>query len=114
MSKPSSWPRHFFIWPATKTVSTLVRSISVTTAPGTLFSGATLIASASSRMMSASLPGVRLNRSCAVELQAPRPLRWWRPDRVRQFISSGKSSPRRKRGFVGEHPLQRDEDRASG
>src|SRR5262249_7113349 len=40
------------------TVSTLERSISVTTAPGTWLSGATLMASAASRRMSASLPGV--------------------------------------------------------
>ena len=44
--------------PATITVSTLVRSISETTAPGTWLSGATLIAVASRMMMSASLPGV--------------------------------------------------------
>ena len=46
--------------PATITVSTLERSISDTTAPGTTLSGATLIASALSKMMSASLPGVNV------------------------------------------------------
>jgi hypothetical protein len=46
------------ILPATITVSTFVRSMSDTTAPGTLLSGATLRASASRMMMSASFPGV--------------------------------------------------------
>src|SRR5256884_4323519 len=57
-STSSSFPFHFRTLPATITVSTLVRSISETTAPGTLLSGATLIAVASRMMMSASLPGV--------------------------------------------------------
>src|SRR5262249_30276304 len=53
-----SLPFNLRTLPATITVSTLVRSISDTTAPGTLLSGATLIAVASRMMMSASLPGV--------------------------------------------------------
>src|SRR5215472_5935910 len=58
-STSSSRPFHLRTLPATITVSTLVRSISDTTAPGTWLSGATLIASASRITMSASLPGVR-------------------------------------------------------
>src|SRR5262244_3170662 len=54
----SSFPFHLRILPATITVSTLVRSINDTTAPGTLLTGATLSAVASRMMMSASLPGV--------------------------------------------------------
>ena len=54
----SSRPFHLRTLPATITVSTLERSISETTAPGTWLSGATLIAVASRMMMSASLPGV--------------------------------------------------------
>lgn len=46
--------------PATMTVSTLVRSISETTAPGTWLSGATLMRLASRMMMSASFPGVNV------------------------------------------------------
>jgi hypothetical protein len=46
------------ILPATITVSTFVRSISETTAPGTWLSGTTLMRVASRMMMSASLPGV--------------------------------------------------------
>ncbi len=46
--------------PATITVSTFDRSISVTTAPAALLSGATFSASPSRSTMSASLPGVRL------------------------------------------------------
>src|SRR5207247_3605776 len=42
-STSSSFPFHLRTLPATITVSTLVRSISETTAPGTLLSGATLI-----------------------------------------------------------------------
>src|SRR5882672_6813755 len=57
-STSSSFPFHLRTLPATITVSTLVRSISETTAPGTLLSGATLMAVASRMMMSASLPGV--------------------------------------------------------
>ena len=57
-STSSSFPFHLRTLPATITVSTLVRSISETTAPGTLLSGATLSAVASRMMMSASLPGV--------------------------------------------------------
>ena len=52
-----SCPFHLRTLPATITVSTLVRSISETTAPGTWLSGATLSAVASRMMMSASLPG---------------------------------------------------------
>jgi hypothetical protein len=56
--RPQLLRSHFRILPATITVSTLVRFISETTAPGTWFSGATLSAVASRMMMSASLPGV--------------------------------------------------------
>jgi hypothetical protein len=45
------------ILPATSTVSTLLVSINVTTVPGTLLTGKTLMRSAASMMMSASLPG---------------------------------------------------------
>src|SRR5216117_1149897 len=58
-STSSSRPFHLRTLPATITVSTLLRSISETTAPGTWLSGATLSAVASRMMMSASLPGVR-------------------------------------------------------
>jgi hypothetical protein len=44
--------------PSRRPEAALVRSINDTTAPGTLLSGATLSAVVSSRMMSASLPGV--------------------------------------------------------
>src|SRR5271169_6048648 len=57
-STSRSCPFHLRTLPATITVSTLVRSISETTAPGTWLSGATLIRVASRMMMSASLPGV--------------------------------------------------------
>src|SRR6516165_5921867 len=57
-STSSNCPFHLRTLPATITVSTLVRSISDTTAPGTWLSGATLILVASRMMMSASLPGV--------------------------------------------------------
>ena len=55
--------------------SALERSISVTTAPGTWLSGATLMAVASRRMMSASLPGVSREHGSmiAMERNALRP-----------------------------------------
>src|SRR5512138_2371374 len=69
-STSSRRPFHFRTLPATITVSTFVRSISDTTAPGTLLTGATLIDWASRMMMSASLPGV----SVPVLLSSPRAL----------------------------------------
>ena len=54
----SSRPFHLRTLPATITVSTLLRSIICTTAPGTWLTGKTLRWVASRMMMSASLPGL--------------------------------------------------------
>ena len=57
ISCPRSWPCHLRTCPAQSAVCTFERSINETTAPATWFSGATFSAFASSRMMSASIPG---------------------------------------------------------
>ena len=89
------------------TVSTLLVSISVTTAPAALFSGITLIVSVRSMMMSASLPGVSVP-TLAVDVGVARAL-----DR-RHLEDLAAREKRREVLFAGQHalveqrPLQRE------
>ena len=56
--RPTRLPRHFLTLPRMKTVSTWLGFMRLTTALGALLSGQTLMRSARSMTMSASLPGV--------------------------------------------------------
>ena len=93
--------------PAMKTASTLLVSIIVTTVPGTLFIGNTLMRSVASRMMSASLPGVSVP-ILASRWAAARAVDRRQLDRISRGQQARRVPLARECPLIGQRPLQRE------